>query len=97
MLDNGVHSAATRPLAQRGLKLDEGLLFAGRNDFHVTVVGIAHPAFQAESGSFAMDIPAKTDALNASFDEVVANHGAGLVLQKWRDDGKRNRSLVTPG
>ena len=66
---------------QSFLELSQVRPIADGDDLDVTVFGIADPAAKVESGSFAVNEPAKSDALDAAFDEVVVDHGAWSVWQ----------------
>ena len=44
------------------------------HNFYLAIFGIADPALQSQSRCFAVDEPAKTDALNPSLHEVVSDH-----------------------
>jgi hypothetical protein len=44
-----------------------------RENFHASIVIIAHPAGDSEHVRFALDEPAETDALHASADEESAS------------------------
>src|SRR5277367_5389930 len=50
------------------------VLVASGEDLDMAVFGIANPAPKVEFSGFAMDKPAKTNALDAAFDEVIVNH-----------------------
>ena len=48
--------------------------WAGGDDFHFAAVGVFYPAVHAKLGRFAMDEPAKANALNPPADKKVKNH-----------------------
>src|ERR1700757_33671 len=88
---NCVHTAPTRPLVQRCLQLCHLLSFACCDHLDIAIFGISDPSPQPERRGLSMDKPSKTDALHAPLDQVMTNHGAGLVLQKVADRSKEHR------
>jgi len=82
MFDNGVDTAATRAFVEFGAELGEGCGIAGGKDFNLAGVGVADPSAQAEFCCFAMDEPAKADALNTPSDKKVENHLEFIVSQR---------------
>jgi hypothetical protein len=74
VLDDLVDTAAAGAFFELGAEFVEVFGRAGGDEFDVAGVGVADPAAQAELGGFAMDEPAKADALNAAADEEVKNH-----------------------
>ena len=69
-----VDPAAAGAFFELGTEFLEVFGWAGGEDFDGAVVGVADPAAEAELGGFAVDEPAKADALNAAADEEVKNH-----------------------
>jgi hypothetical protein len=69
-----VYSASARAFVQRLAKFSQILGLARCNNLNMAVIGVAHPAVQAEFGGFAMDEPAEPNSLNTAFNHVVANH-----------------------
>jgi hypothetical protein len=76
LLEDGVDPAAARAFVHCLVKLVEVRLFAGHDHLDVTVFGVPHPSAKVESRRFAMDKPAKANALYAALDEIVVNHGS---------------------
>jgi len=74
LLEYGVNTASSGASVQRLFKFSQIFGLAGRDNLDMPIIGIAHPAMQAEGGGFAMDEPAKADSLNAACDEIVADH-----------------------
>jgi len=74
VFDDGIDAAAARAFVEFGAELGEGPGVAGGEHFHVASIGVADPSAQAEFGGFAMDEPAKADALNTSADKKVKDH-----------------------
>jgi hypothetical protein len=74
VLDDFVDAAAAGAFFEFGAELVEVFARAGGDDFDIAGVGVADPAAKAELGGFAVDEPAKADALNAAADEKVKNH-----------------------
>src|SRR5579875_3599459 len=59
MGDHGIDAAATRSFAQRLSEFGERLRVARSKNFHMPVLGVAHPAVQLEGCRFAMHEPAE--------------------------------------
>jgi hypothetical protein len=74
VLDDLVDSAAAGAFLEFGAELVEVFERAGGDDFNVTGIRVADPAAKAKLGGFAVDEPAKADALDAAADEEVKNH-----------------------
>jgi hypothetical protein len=68
LLDHGVDAAPARAFVESFPQLGQVLRVAGCDDLDMAVFGVAHPAAKIEPGGFAMDKPAKSDALDAAFD-----------------------------
>jgi len=65
---DGIDAASARASPQGFVQLVEVRRVARGDDFDMAVFGIAHPAAKVKPGSFAMDKPPKSDALDAAFD-----------------------------
>jgi len=74
VLDDLVDATAARALSELSAEFVEVFGRAGGDDFDVPGVGVADPAAKAELGGFAVDEPAKADALYAAADEEVKDH-----------------------
>ena len=55
---------------------------AGGDDFDLAVIGVADPAAQAKLGGFAMDEPAKADALHAASMRKCSTIGTLSVAER---------------
>ena len=74
MFQYGIDAASARAFVQRNLQLREQFSLARGDYFDMSLVGVLHPAAQTKFSGFAVDEPAKTDSLNAAFDEVMTDH-----------------------
>jgi len=89
VLDDLVDAAAAGTFLELGAEIGEVFGGAGGEDFDVAGVGVADPAAKAELGGFAVDEPAKADALNAAADEEVKNHRTvKCLVSGWVRQGK---------
>jgi hypothetical protein len=73
VFDDGIDATAPRTFAEGEGEIGEGVRIARGEDFDMAVFGVADPALERKSGGFAMDEPAKSDPLNAPFDEEMTN------------------------
>lgn len=85
---DGVDPTPARAFVESFVELGQVRPIAGRDDFNVTVFGVADPAAKIECGGLTMDKPAKSNALHAAFDEVVVDHGVCQCC-KWWSGGAR--------
>jgi hypothetical protein len=74
VFDDGIDAASTRALAQLYAEIFKSLRIACCDDFNLAGIGVAHPAAQAKLSGFAVNKPAKADALHTPTDEKVNNH-----------------------
>jgi hypothetical protein len=81
MFNQGVDAAAARPLTQRFAKLGEGIGVARRDNFNMTVLGVAHPAMQVQRGCLAVDKPPEANSLHTAFDQVMPDHNSSTVMR----------------
>jgi len=89
VLDDLVDAAAAGTFLKLGAEFSEVFGWAGGEDFDVSSVSVADPAAEAELGGFAVDEPAKADALNAAADEEVKNHRTvKCLVSGWVRQGK---------
>lgn len=77
VLDHAIYAAAARTAFEAGAQVREILDIAGRNHFHIAILGVAHPAAQFQLAGFALHEPAKTYALHSALNEKVENHRQG--------------------
>ena len=75
MFEDAVNACATWALAQAGAEIGEVAGSSRGDDFDVAFFGVADPAGETEFASFAVDKPAKANALNATLHEKMENHG----------------------
>jgi hypothetical protein len=68
LLDDGIDAASAGAFAQGLMQFGKVVRLSGGEDLDMAVFSVADPAAQANFGSFAMDEPAKSDALDAAFD-----------------------------
>jgi hypothetical protein len=74
VFDYGIDAASARALAQLDAEIFKRLRIACGYDFNLAGIGIAHPAAQAQLSGFAVNKPAKADALHTPADEKVDDH-----------------------
>jgi len=94
MFDDAIHTAAAWPALQTRSKLIEIACLAGSNNFHVTLLGVAHPAAQLKLAGLAMHKPAEANALHAALNEEVKHHSQRAVLQMGASG--RNWGITPP-
>src|ERR1700761_455250 len=74
VFNNGIDAASARTLAQFDAEVFKRLRIACGDDFNLAGIGIAHPAAQAKLCRFAVNEPAKANALHTPANEKVNNH-----------------------
>src|SRR5271170_387037 len=63
----------------------------------MAIICIADPAAKVERGGLAVDEPAKSDALDAAFDEIVMDHWFRVQCGRgWGGAQGESRSPLTP-
>ncbi len=73
MLDDSIHAAAARSAIEARPQLIQFLRLARCNDFHLAVLGVAHPAAQVKHTGLTLDEPAKANPLHTALYEKVKN------------------------
>ncbi len=74
MLDEAVDAGAARAAAEAGAELVQIAGIARRDNFHIAVLGVAHPAAQIEFAGLALHEPAKAHPLYAALNEKMEDH-----------------------
>ena len=74
MFYNRINAAASRTLSQRNLQLREQRFVARGNNLNMSLVGVLHPAAQANLSRLPLHKPAEANALHATFDQEMEDH-----------------------
>src|SRR5271166_777822 len=81
MFDDVIDAAAARAALEAGAQVVDVGGLAGGDNFHIALLGVAHPSAQVEFAGLALHKPAEADALYAALNQKVNDHGQWPVLQ----------------
>jgi hypothetical protein len=90
VLDYAVDACSAGTATEAEAQLSEVFRSAGCYDFDVSLIRVADPAGEAEFAGLAVYEPAKADALHATLDEEMKNHGVVTMASVADGAARRN-------